>query len=231
MNLKKTIKQQYFEERSRENKYIREIPPCDIIFTKFKTNFIKAMKQFDNKMTCENNINKMQEIYEQYKETHQRYIFSYLCEHWKISQIFSFVKGEIKVTLDTTLEDVRTQMLEKINNILDIELNKYIELEDYNILEELLVAIKKTHAITCLWGAQNIEITKFILKRRINYIVNSYYKRKKLVEELIEYEGEVTPNIQNLYNNILDEEAFYNTYNTLDKPSILKRIRKKLTRG
>ena len=55
-------------------------------------------------------------------------------------------------------------------------------------------------------------------------------ERKKLLDELIEYDGTMLPHSINLYNNILDEEVFYSLYNNIDTPSIIKKIRRKLNK-
>lgn len=123
----------------------------------------------------------------------------------------------------------REKVIEHFNSLLDPVLEEFKQIEDYETFKPILLGYRNGTSTVLLWGKTDIENARKVLKKNCWNAVNSYYKRKKIVEELIEYKGEVTPNIQNLYNNILDEEAFYNRYNKLPKRSILKRIKRKLT--
>ena len=122
-------------------------------------------------------------------------------------------------------------MINHFSKLLEPILDEFKQIEDYEFLKDILSWHREIASLALLWGITDISNAKKVLKKHCWNAVNSYYKRKKLLEELIEYEREVTPNIQELYNNILNEEAFYNIYNKLPKPSILKKARKMLTRS
>ena len=93
-----------------------------------------------------------------------------------------------------------------------------------------MVAYKEEYARGCLYGFFTINATEEYLKQDLNEIVNKYYKRKKLLEELIEFDGEILPHSIQLQNVILSEKEFYTLYSQIDKPSIAKSLGRKITK-
>ena len=226
--LNNDTKSKYYKELEEELTYIRTIDRKDFIFFMyFKNDFEKLIENFRsflNKYGAE----KLDVKYNQYHKNYNELLSSYL--HWivtktEINHITVYFKGK------PNIKELREKMIEHFNRLLEPILDEFKLIEDYEIFKPILLGYREGSSLVLLWGRTNIEIAKKVLRKNCWKAVNSYYKRKKLLEELIEYEGEVTPNIQELYNNILDEEAFYNIYNKLPKKSVLKRVRKMLIRS
>ena len=131
---------------------------------------------------------------------------------------------------DITLEYYRDRVLYIINYNLNIELEKYENIEDYSTLEYLLNTIKETHALSGLLGLKRLSTTKKEFNEHINITINKYYQRKKILNELIEfnYDKDI---IDRLQSNILNEKSFYDIYNNVKKPTIIDKIGKKLARA
>ena len=225
-SLNNVLKEKYFCELNEELTYIRAINNNDYIFRMyFKIDFEFLIANFYSILErCNsNNIN------EKYIKQHKKYnelLGNYL--YWiRIKSHISPVT--FKFDKIVNLKMFREKVIEHFNSLLDPVLEEFKQIEDYETFKPILLGYRNGTSTVLLWGKTDIENARKVLKKNCWNAVNSYYKRKKIVEELIEYKGEVTPNIQNLYNNILDEEAFYNRYNKLPKRSILKRIKRKLT--
>lgn len=227
-SLNNVLKEKYFCELNKELTYIRTIDRKDFIFFMyFKNDFEKLIENFRSFLNrC--GVEWLDIKYNQYHKNYNELLSSYLhriVTKTEINHIRVYFKGL------PNIKELREKMIEHFNSLLEPILDEFKQIEDYEIFKPILLGYREASSLVLLWGRTNISNAKKVLKKHCWKAVNSYYKRKKLLEELIEYEGEVTPNIQELYNNILDEEAFYNIYNKLPKPSILKRVRKMLTRS
>lgn len=228
INYFRELKAKYLNEVLVELAYISSINSLDIIFAKNYGRFRELIDEFYQEINKNYDGIELQHIYRGYHIKYHELLIYYLYEHWKVSKITSFIDGDIKVTKEITLEEVRNKMLEIINNIFEIELEKYKTIEDYKIIAPILLGVKTAYNQVCLFGFDSIENLKKRFNNAVRKEINKYYKRKKLLEELVELEGEVLPHSIVLHNSILDEEVFYELYNKIDKPSKTKIIAKKV---
>lgn len=224
----KILKKKYKEEALEELKFIRSINNLDLIFDGYRERFEELINKFYKKIDSVLSFSSLEFIYQSYREEYFKLACWYNYDTWEKSKIFDFVKGGSTITIETTLKEIRRNKIYKINELLLEELDKYKDIEDYNIFESLLIKTMGSFVYVCLFGYADINKTKEDFNMKAKEIINKYYKRKKLLDELIKSEGAILPHSIELYNLILNEEAFYRLYDTIDKPSKIKRIIKKV---
>lgn len=202
--------------------YIKTIDNLDITFYKYKDRFTEVIYKM---IKVVNNVDTKEELtyfYNNYEEAHFKLMCWYNYDHWTKTKIMDFVNSNMVITRETKLRELRSKKLDIINNIFELELYKYKNIDDYLKLEPLLLQIKNNYNLICLYGYDDIDNIKINFNKIINEEINKYYKRKKLLDELIEYDGTILPDRIELYHNILNENKFYELYNRI-KPPITKK--------
>lgn len=229
----KSLKNRYEIEVLKELKYIIKLSEkeLNIVVISYYEKFRKLIyNDFNQKLKYINNIETLKQEYGNYR---RKYInLLYLYNDYIASKLGFNMEDlanytSIPMNKEITLEYYRNRVLYIIDLNLNIELESYKNIEDYNVLEYLLNAIKETHALSCLLGLKRLSTTKQEFNEHIKITINNYYKRKKLLNELII--SEVDKNIiDNLQKNILSEKEFYAIYNKIDKPSKAKTLGKRI---
>ena len=226
----KKIKRTILEELKEERWYINKIDEEDKTFNIYRNRFINLNSNTNAKILYAQSENELKWLYNEYKEEHFKLMVYYSYKLWEITKILDFVNGNMKTTKKTTLEELRDKMLDIINKIFELELEKYKNITDYKEIEPILSGIKSGHNLMCLWGYDNINNIKINFNKTINKEIKKYHERKKLLDELIEYDGTILPDSIELYHNLLNEKEFYKVYNSIKKPTIIDKIGKKLAR-
>ena len=229
-----TLKTKYEKEISLELKYILKISKNPDIINLLYTDRFRALiyNDFNMKLRNINDVEHLKQEYNNYRKKYIKLLYLYngfLASRLGVNEVDLANHTGIPFHKDITLEFYRDRVLEIVNYNLNIELDKYKNIEDYNVLEYLLIAIRETHARTCLWGQKSLSTTKKEFNKHINITINKYYQRKKILNELIEfnYDKDI---IDKLQSNILNEKIFYDIYNNVKKPTIKDKIGKKLAR-
>ena len=228
-NSLETLKQTILEELKEERWYISKIDEKDKTFNIYRNRFINLNSNTHTKIFYAQSENELKWLYDEYKEDHFKLMVYYSYKLWEITKILDFVNGNMEITKKTTLEELRDKMLDIINKIFELELAKYKNITDYKEIEPILLGIKSGSNLICLWGYDNINNIKMNFNQTITKEIKKYHERKKLLDELIEYDGIILPYSIELYHNILNEKEFYKIYNTIKKPTIKDKITKKLS--
>lgn len=222
----------YQQDIFNELDYISKIDYSkDITLLYFADAFRKLVYYyFHQELKRDHSVSSIKVIYGIYRYKYRELLIKYCSELSKktsINLVYLCNETGLYTNKELSLKEFRARALDVISYNLNVELDKYKQVEDYNILEPLLIKSRNIHALICLQG-NNLNDIKKKFNKDLKDIVNRYYKRKKLLEELIELEGTILPHSVELYHNILTEEEFYNLYNKINKPSILKRKLKKV---
>lgn len=231
----KSLKNRYEIEVLKELKYIVKLSEkeLNIVVISYYEKFRKLIyNDFNQKLKYINNIETLKQEYGNYR---RKYI-NLLCLYndyiasklgFNMEDLANYTS--IPMNKEITLEYYRNRVLYIIDLNLNIELESYKNIEDYNVLEYLLNAIKETHALSCLLGLKRLSTTKKEFNEHIKITINKYYQRKKILNELIEfnYDKDI---IDRLQSNMLNEKSFYDIYNNVEKPTIKDKLRKKLTK-
>ena len=227
-----TLKTKYEKEILLELKYILKILKNPDIINLLYTDRFRELtyNDFNMKLRNINDVEHLKQEYNNYREKYIKLLYLYngfLASRLGVNEVDLANHSGIPFYKNITLEFYRDRVLEIVNYNLNIELDKYKNIEDYDVLEYLLNAIRETHARTCLWGQKSLGNAKKELNEHINMTITKYCGRKKLLNELIisEVDKDI---IDNLQKNILSEKEFYAIYNKINKPSKAKTLGKRI---
>lgn len=229
----KSLKNKYEIEVLKELKYIVKLSEkeLNIVVISYYEKFRKLIyNDFNQKLKYINNIETLKQEYGNYRRKYINLLYlynDYIASKLGFNMVDLANYTSIPMNKEITLEFYRDRVLEIVNYNLNIELDKYKNIEDYDVLEYLLNAIRETHARTCLWGQKSLGNAKKELNEHINMTITKYCERKKLLNELIisEVDKDI---IDNLQKNILSEKEFYAIYNKINKPSKAKTLAKRI---
>ena len=205
------IKIKYFKKVTSEFDYIKTIDEKDKLFKSFEYDFLRVINNFFNKIQSVNNIHELEILYKKYTKDFDIVLTNYKDEFCNTSGIRIWLSE-----YDLTIKDTRENNLAIINNILQEELNKYINYSCFKEIYKLLEAIQEGYAFTCLYGYDNIEKIKKDFHIQIHKEINGYTLRKKQLEELKTDKTIDLQIINSLEELILFEDKFNNIYKQIN---------------
>lgn len=205
------LKLKYLKKVTSEFDYIKTIDERDKLFKSFEFSFLKIINNFLNNIQSVNNIPDLEKLYKKYTRDFDFVLINYKNKLYNISGVKIWYSE-----YETTIKDTREVLLVIINNILQEELNKYINYNCFREIHKLLLAIQEGYAKRCLYGYDNIEKIKKELHIRIHKEINGYTLRKKQLKELKTDKTIDLQTIKSLEELILFEDKFNNIYKQIN---------------